>query len=94
MRTGKEQKVKRPSSANTKGKNLERHLIAICLVSVAIFLAYSNCLHGTWALDDVVVNKPVSLKDVNDLLGFRKLAYLTFFLNQQIAPFSPVSFRR
>src|SRR5512139_493823 len=60
---------------------------------LAMALAYSNSLDGTWALDDVVTNRPVSFKDLRDLAGFRQVAYFTFLVNQQIAPFDPLSFR-
>jgi hypothetical protein len=70
-----------------------KHLIAIALLGVAIFLASSNSLSGTWAMDDIVAGSPVALKDIKDFIGFRKIAYLTFLINQSIAPFSPVSFR-
>lgn len=41
----------------------------------------------------MVASKPVSIRDLRDLLGFRQVAYLTFLLNQSIAPFDPSSFR-
>ena len=44
-------------------------------------------------MDDVVTGKPVALADIKDFIGFRKVAYITFFLNQLIAPFSPLNFR-
>ena len=72
---------------------IKKHLLALILLSTSIFLAYSNSLNGTWALDDIVTGKPVALSDIKDFIGFRKVAYITFFLNQLIAPFSPLNFR-
>jgi len=71
----------------------KKHAIAISVLSISVFLAYLNSLSGTWALDDIVANKPVGIKDIYDFVGFRKVAYITFFLNQAIAPFSPANFR-
>jgi len=73
--------------------NSKRHFFALAILSISIFLAYSNSLNGTWAMDDVVTNKPVGINDIHDLVGFRKVAYITFLLNQYIAPFSPANFR-
>ena len=56
-------------------------------------LAYSNSLDGTWAMDDVVANKPVGIGDIKDIAGFRKVASLTFSINHYLAPFSPAYFR-
>jgi len=75
-----------------KGKT-KKHLLALAILSISIFLVYSNSLHGTWAMDDIVTNKPVGIKDIHDFIGFRKVAYITFLLNQSIAPFSPINFR-
>jgi tetratricopeptide (TPR) repeat protein len=72
---------------------IKKHLLALIFLSTSIFLAYSNSLNGTWALDDIVTGKPVSLADIKDFIGFRKVAYITFHLNQLIAPFSPLNFR-
>jgi tetratricopeptide (TPR) repeat protein len=71
----------------------KRHIFAIAILILSIFFAYSNSLNGTWAMDDIVANKPVGINDIHDLVGFRKVAYITFLLNQSIAPFSPVNFR-
>jgi tetratricopeptide (TPR) repeat protein len=81
-----------PQSQTLEGIS-KRHLLAIVVLSISIFLAYSNSLNGTWAMDDVVVNKSVGIKDLHDFIGFRKVAYITFLLNQYIAPFSPANFR-
>ena len=85
-----EKKLTQPQVAEGMTK---RHLFAIALLSISIFLVYSNSLHGTWAMDDVVTNKPVGTKDIHDFIGFRKVAYITFLLNQSIAPFSPINYR-
>lgn len=70
-----------------------KHLFALLFLSLSVFLAYWSSLHGTWAMDDVVANKPVGLHDIQDFTGFRKVAYLTFLLNQSVAPFTPANFR-
>ncbi len=44
-------------------------------------------------MDDVLAFRHVSLSNIRDIAGFRKISYLTFLLNQKIASFSPVSFR-
>jgi tetratricopeptide (TPR) repeat protein len=85
-----EKKLTQPQVAEGMTK---RHLFAIALLSISIFLAYSNSLNGTWAMDDIVTNKPVGIKDIHDFIGFRKVAYITFLLNQSIAPFSPINYR-
>lgn len=83
-------KTIRPQPVRDKNK---RHLLALAIMAVSVFLAYSNSLNGTWAMDDVVANKAVSINDIHDFIGARKIASLTFLLNQLIAPFSPASFR-
>jgi tetratricopeptide (TPR) repeat protein len=72
---------------------MKRHATAVLLLIVFTFLSYSSSLNGTWAMDDVVANKPVGINDIQDILGFRKITYITFLLNQHIAPFNPASFR-
>jgi hypothetical protein len=85
---------KKPQQALKKGdRSVSRHLVALAAIGIAIFLAYANSLNGTWAMDDIVVKKSVGISDINDLIGFRKIASLTFLLNQSIAPFSPANFR-
>ena len=71
----------------------KKHLSALGILALSIFLAYSNSLNGTWAMDDIVAGKPVALGDLKDFIGFRKVAYITFSLNQFIAPFNPLNFR-
>lgn len=63
------------------------------LLIVLIFLAYSNSLNGVWAFDDVEINQPISLEKALELFGARKIAYLSFALNQAILPHEPIYFR-
>jgi tetratricopeptide (TPR) repeat protein len=72
---------------------MRKHVVVILCICIAVFLAYSNSLNGTWAMDDVVANRPVGINDLQDLAGFRKISSLTFLINQRIAPFNPMSFR-
>lgn len=89
---GRNQK-KNPQKQETAAVSGRRHFIALAILCVSIFLAYSNSINGTWAMDDVLANKAVGIKDLQDFVGARKVAYLTFLLNQYIAPFSPANFR-
>lgn len=72
---------------------MKKHLSALLLLTIAICLAYSNSINGTWALDDYLVNRPVGINHLRDLVGFRKIAYLTFLLNQSLTGVSSASFR-
>jgi tetratricopeptide (TPR) repeat protein len=74
-------------------KNMRKHVLAVFLIAASVLLAYSSSLTNTWIMDDVFINKPISINDIDDLLGFRKVAYATFLMNQLITPFTPVSFR-
>jgi protein O-mannosyl-transferase len=78
--------------ALSEGK-VRRHLLPFALITVSTLLAYSNSISGPWAMDDFVANRPVSFHDLDDIVGFRKIAYLTFLFNQWIAPFNPANFR-
>lgn len=69
------------------------HLPALILIAIAVAVVYSICLGGTWAMDDLVARRPVQMHDLRDFVGSRKVALLTFLLNQYIAPFSAFSFR-
>ena len=90
----KKDKQKKEISTPPEAKGIvRRHLFALAFIGAAIVLAYSNSLNGTWAMDDVVANRPVGIKDIADFIGFRKVTYLTFLLNQHLAPFTPFSFR-
>lgn len=71
----------------------KKHIFAILFLTLSIFIAYSNSLNGTWALDDFIANKPIGIKDIHDFLGFRKVTYFTFILNQKIGTFNPINFR-
>lgn len=71
----------------------KRHFIAFAILIISVLLAYSNSINGSWAMDDILANKAVGIKDLQDFVGSRKIAYLTFLLNQYIAPFSPANFR-
>lgn len=71
----------------------KRHFIAIALLIASVFLSYSNSINGTWAMDDILANKAVGIKDLQEFAGSRKITYLTFLLNNYIAPFSPANFR-
>lgn len=71
----------------------KNHIYSVIFIILSTLFAYINSLNGTWALDDVVANKPISINDIYDFIGFRKIAYFTFYLNQLISPFSPVYFR-
>lgn len=75
------------------GSSNKKHAFVLILLLLAIFLAYSNSFSGTWALDDVAARRPVGMHDIHDLVGARKVAYLTFLFNQRIGPFSPSNFR-
>lgn len=83
-------KIQQPEAVVPDNK---RHFIAFAVLIFAILLAYSNSINGTWAMDDILANKAVGIKDLQDFVGSRKIAYLTFLLNQYIAPFSPANFR-
>ncbi|UCF87226.1 MAG: tetratricopeptide repeat protein [Nitrospiraceae bacterium] len=67
--------------------------LPLLIIIACILIAYSSSINGTWAMDDVVANKPVGIHDIQDLLSFRKVTSATFLLNQAIAPFNPASFR-
>jgi tetratricopeptide (TPR) repeat protein len=71
---------------------MKKHLPLLIIIA-SILIAYSSSINGTWAMDDVVVSKPVGIHDIQDLLSFRKVTSATFLLNQAIAPFNPASFR-
>lgn len=72
---------------------LNKHTFAILLYTFMIFIAYSSALNGTWAMDDILLNKPVGMNDIRSLMGFRKITYVTFLINQSITPLSPAGFR-
>lgn len=86
-------KKKNQPVLQTSEKSSRKHLLAVIILIAAVMLAYSNSLDGTWAMDDVVANKPVGIGDIKDIAGFRKVASLTFSINHYLAPFSPAYFR-
>ncbi len=69
------------------------HLFVFFLYGIFILIAYSSALNGTWAMDDVLLNKPVDINDIKNLIGFRKVTSLTFLINQAITPLNPAGFR-
>ncbi len=87
------QEVRKTESGFLKNETIKSHLLALALIGFSAMLAYANSLNGTWALDDVVINRPISIQDFQDLLGFRKITYLTFLANQRVASFSAMNFR-
>lgn len=76
-----------------EGNSFKRHLQAFLFFSATIFVAYSSALNGTWAMDDILLNKPVGISDIKNLFGFRKVTYVTFMVNQLITPLTPAGFR-
>lgn len=76
-----------------EGNYWQRHLLAFLFYSVMISIAYSSALNGTWAMDDTLLNKPVGINDIRNLIGFRKVTYVTFLVNQFLTPLSAAGFR-
>jgi tetratricopeptide (TPR) repeat protein len=71
----------------------KRHLFSVLALFFSILFVYSNSINGTWAMDDVALNRPFDIKDILHAIGHRKIAYFTFLLNRKIAPVTPASFR-
>lgn len=69
------------------------HILAVIALAAAVFLAYSNSLGGTWALDDIVARRHVNFTDLLAVAGVRRVAYLTFLVNQYLGPFEPLYYR-
>ncbi len=86
-------KKKNQPVLQTSEKHSRKHLLVVIILIAAVMLAYSNSLNGTWAMDDVVANKPVGIGDIKDIAGFRKVTSLTFSINHYLSPFSPAYFR-
>jgi tetratricopeptide (TPR) repeat protein len=84
---------RKKAPAQARSNSYRKHVLAGVLLFATVFLAYANSLNGTWAMDDVHATKLIEVNDFRDVVGFRKVSYLTFLLNQQIAPFSPYYFR-
>jgi tetratricopeptide (TPR) repeat protein len=72
---------------------MKRHLPAAVLLVTSVILAYSNSLNGAWAMDDALTQGSIGIHSFYDLIGFRKVAYLTFLLNYRIGSFDPAHFR-
>ncbi|MBM4140026.1 MAG: tetratricopeptide repeat protein [Nitrospira sp.] len=70
-----------------------KHLLGIALLIFGVLLAYSNSLNGIWAFDDVLINQPLGTEGLIEKIGARKIAYLTFLINQKINPVDPFNFR-
>ncbi|MBI5100510.1 MAG: tetratricopeptide repeat protein [Nitrospirae bacterium] len=71
-----------------------KHVPAITFLAVSIFLAYSNTLNGTWALDDTTIGTAAGIEGALNLkLGYRKVTYLSFLFNKWINPFSVFNYR-
>ncbi|RMG00290.1 MAG: hypothetical protein D6726_11485, partial [Nitrospirae bacterium] len=72
---------------------IRERLILLFLISLSIFISYCFVLNGTWAMDDFVANRAINISDIGELMGYRKIAMLSFMLNQKMGGFSPVSYR-
>lgn len=83
----------KPAPEALRSASYRRHILFAIFLLVTVLLAYSNSLHGTWAMDDILARRPVAMHDIHDIIGFRKVAYLSFLLNRDIAPFTPFNFR-
>jgi protein O-mannosyl-transferase len=76
------------------GESGRKHILPVLFIAVSIFLAYSDSLHGTWALDDVAVGQFRSIGSVlGARTGYRVVAYLSFVFNQWINPLDPLNYR-
>ncbi len=69
------------------------YLYATLFVFLAIFLSYSPALNGPWALDDIVVNRSLSIDDLSSIAGYRSISMLSFRLNQTIGGLNPLAYR-
>jgi len=81
MSPQKKKTKKQPSKVLTK-LTKKRDLpggifFTVAIIGILFFLAYANSLNGTWAMDDIVVKKSVEIRNINDFIGFRKIASLT-----------------
>jgi hypothetical protein len=72
---------------------MRKHVIALLVLTLAVFLAYSNSLKSPWVMDDFLARETVEVSDFQSLLGFRKITYLTFLLNTMVLPLNPASLR-
>jgi len=71
------------------------HVLALALTALATFLAYSSSLHGTWAMDDLIVfeNRRPSGEALLAQTIIRKVTNLSFLINDAIDPDSPANYR-
>ncbi len=90
---GRERAEKEEALQGTANSNAGITVFVILFLSLSVFAAYFVSLNGTWALDDVVANRPVGLTDISDIFGYRKVAYLTFLWNHSISRFDPANYR-
>ncbi len=70
-----------------------QHFWRFGLLSAAIFLVYSNSMNGILVLDDNLLNYTLNLDSLLEKVGRRKLAYLSFMINQKINGYDPFYFR-
>jgi tetratricopeptide (TPR) repeat protein len=86
--------MKQAAAKETVHDNSARHLIVFAFLTLSVFLAYSNTLNGTWALDDTKIGSNAGIEtNLNLALGYRKITYLTFLFNKWINPFSVFNYR-
>lgn len=71
------------------------HVLALALTALATFLAYSNSLDGTWAMDDLIVseNQRPSGEALLAQTIVRRVTNLSFLINYAIDPTSPANYR-
>jgi tetratricopeptide (TPR) repeat protein len=72
---------------------MRKHVIALLIITLAVFLAYSNSFNSPWIMDDVLALKTIEASDFESLPGFRQITYFTFLLNAMVLPLSPASLR-
>lgn len=83
-----------PVSPAAASPTLRMHLLFFVFLFAVVFLAYSDSLTGTWALDDLAIGQNANIEKSLDLkLGYRKLAYASFLVNRMINPLDPVNYR-
>lgn len=88
------QPASQPEPDLSASVNPRTHLLFFAFLFIAVSLAYSNSLSGTWALDDSAIGQYASVEKSLDLrLGYRKIAYASFLINKWINPLDPVNYR-
>lgn len=77
---------------NAIGKSVLRHLVVFFVLTVVVFVAYSNSLKGDIFLDDVLIKQKVTTDKISNYLrpGPRHFGMLTFFINGE---FNVVNYR-